>query len=104
MQGEIGLYAVIRSALKQHALVFFQRLRHCLAESRQAEWVLMAARLHKGQIRVVEIALRVYRSNVGVTYKQPVRRAQRHQLAPEVDQRVSLAFNLQRFVGCLLRL
>lgn len=101
MQRQIGLYAIIRSALEQHALVFFQRLWYCLAESRRAEGVLMPARFHKRQIRMIEIALWVYRANIGIANKQSIRRAQQHQIATEIDQRISLSLYLQRFTGCL---
>lgn len=69
MQREVGLYAVVRSALEQNALIFFQRLRYRLPESRQAERMLMPARFHKRQVRMIQIALWVYRANVGVANK-----------------------------------
>lgn len=61
-----------------------------MAEGCQAERMLMSARFHEGQIRMIEIALRVYRANIDVTDKQPIWRAQWHQVATEIDQRIRL--------------
>lgn len=53
---------------------------------------------------MIEIALKVYWADIGVTDKQPVPRAQWHQIAAEIDQRIGQSLYLQRLAGRLLRL
>ncbi len=96
-QLKTGLDAVLRFALQQLYLVLLQRLRHRLAERRQAHGVLMASGFHKGQVSVIEVAARIHRPDIRVADKQPGRRAQGRQLAAEVDQRVGAALDFQRF-------
>lgn len=79
------MYAVIRPELEQYTFILFQSLWHSMAEGCQAERMLMSARFNEGQIRIIEIALRVYRANIGVTDKQPIWRAQWHQVTTEID-------------------
>lgn len=96
-QLQAGLDAVLRLALQQFYLVLLQRLRHRLAERRQAHGVLMPPCLHKRQVGVIEIAAWVHRPDIGVADKQPGLGAERSQVAAEVDQRVGAALDFQHF-------
>ena len=79
-QLQAGLNAVLRLALQLLYLVLLQRLRDSLPERSQAHRVLMTPGLHKRQVRVVQVALRVQGPDVGIADIQSGRGCQRHQV------------------------
>lgn len=103
-QLQVGLDAVLSFTLQQLYLVFFHGLRQRLAERRQSHGVLMASGLYRGQVDVIEAATRIHRPDIGIAYEQPVRRAQWHQIAAEIDQRIGLSLYPLRLAGRLSRL
>ncbi len=88
-QLQAGLNAVLRLALQQLYFVLLQRLRNSVPERRQAHGVLMPPGLHKRQVRVVQVTLRVQGPGIGIADKQPGRGCQRHQVEQRIPNQCS---------------